>query len=623
MQTGDETSRSESTGESSESIRSSSIGLRGTLTSRIVLIYAAVLVLLSIYVRCVPVHTSELIILAATEWAIWLSMALLVGMASIVLICGWPAERRGRSLFVAVNLALGGLVVLCQLFLFEQWFFRSLEFILRLATMATWGFAVFGLVPVVLRIAQRRQERIRQPFLVGRVWFATIMALVLSESLCSIVAWRQMIVTFPESLRPPPDGELHVVALGGSAMKGVPNEPKFSIPTIVAWRMRQMYPGKTIVLKNLADVGLNLREAIRRLEFLEAKPHLLLLYSGHNEFFHEIEELAVTAKSQSPELDRWLRNSPTFVLLDRLLSRRSALQKMRRGTTPFVANHLAPSALYADRLIRFRRQLEQLAQYCRRQEISTLWFVPASSESGFEPNRSVPSRPTTESSRRELRGIYDRARSLENDGKPTAAAELYRRGLDRQPGFAEFYFRLGHCLLKLGHNAEAAQQFQRASDTDGYPVRANRDYRDLVASVAQQFQVPLIDSPEVLRRHTAKGILDRSVFYDNVHFTLKANYLLGIAACEQWHDDERLTRRFGTPVDGDRPEFAQAVSAAGMTVADLVRAYARNANALRYMTRWRFDASRRIHDAEEFDRWSRQLKNREIKPGDDGTETLR
>lgn len=194
--------------------------------------------------------------------------------------------------------------------------------------------------------------------------------------------------------------------------------------------------------------------------------------------------------------------------------------------------------------------------------------------------------------------------------------------LARQPGFAEFHFRLGHCLLELGHNAEAAKHFSLALDNDGHPIRANRHYRDLVTAIANEFQIPLIDSPHVLRQHTEKGVLDRSMFHDNVHPTMKGYYLLGIAACERLLDDKRLIHRFGTPVVGNQPKFAQAVADAGITRDDLELAYARTAHGLLWMTRWRFDATDRKHDSEEFDRWSRQLKAREIKPGDDGTEAL-
>lgn len=530
---------------------------------------------------------------------------------------------------MAVNLALVGLGVLCQMHLFERWFLRALDPLLRLTMIAAWGFAVFGLVPVVLGIARRRKNRVRQPFLAGRFWFAIVVALVVSESLCGVVLWskmtstlRQMAITLPSGLSAPPERELHVVALGGSTMLGSPYDPKFGIPTVVAWRMRKMYPDKTIVMKNLSVGGQNLRESIRCLKSLKTKPHLLLLYSGHNEFYNEMGGFIMPAESPFGGLDPLLQWSPTFVLLDRSLSRQLAMHVLRNGTESFVANPISTRADYNRRLVRFRRLLVQLAQYCRREEIAAIWFVPASSESGFEPNRSVPSRFTTERSRRELRRLYDRARSLETDGKWTEAADLYRRGLGRQPGFAEFHFRLGHCSLELGHNAEAAKHFSLAMDNDGHPIRANRHYRDLVTAVANEIQIPLIDSPHVLRQHTEKGILDRTMFHDNVHLTMKGYYLLGIAACERLLDDKRLIHRFDTPVVGNRPEFEQAVSDAGITLYDLELAYARTARGLLWMTRWRFDSTDREHDSEQFDRWSRQLKDREIKPGDDGTEAL-
>lgn len=88
MQTDAETTRSKSDGENSEPVTWSSTGTHGPLTNRIALLYAAVLMLLSITMRCATFHKQGIILQVSAEWAVWLAMSQLIGMVIIVYICG-------------------------------------------------------------------------------------------------------------------------------------------------------------------------------------------------------------------------------------------------------------------------------------------------------------------------------------------------------------------------------------------------------------------------------------------------------------------------------------------------------------------------------------------------------
>ena len=405
-------------------------------------------------------------------------------------------------------------------------------------------------------------------------------------------------------------------------MVGHPYEPKYGIAEVATWRLRQLYPQRTIVLHNLAISGQNLRQAIQRLGQLDSKPDLLLVYSGHNEFYQDMDESSMTAESPFRVVDPLLMLSPTFVMAYRPLSQRSALRGMRKGTSTLVANHILPSAACRRRLVRFREYLVQLAGFCQREQIPTLWYVPAANEADWEPNRSVPAAFQLEASEDELESLYEKGRKNEADGEFDVAITVYRRGLQSQPDFAEFHYRMGRCLLQLDRDSEAALHFQRAIDTDGHPIRANAEYRELVAEVATQYEIPFVDSPALLRAQTERGHLDRTLFHDNVHPTLKTFFLLGTAACQTVVNDPSLRERLGEPTESSPPDFSRSVEDAGITADDLALACKRIAHGTRWMTRWRFDDTARLHLAQQLERWSKQLASGEIQPGDDGSEPL-
>nr|AUN35845.1 hypothetical protein [uncultured bacterium] len=321
-------------------------------------------------------------------------------------------------------------------------------------------------------------------------------------------------------------------------------------------------------------------------------------------------------------LDRRLDTSPTFYLLNNALAAKSTLRDIWYGSTrtfaePTVGNNLT----YHHRLERFRRQLEQLAGYCRDNGIASQWIVPASAESVYEPDRSVVAEGTSASEIERMHRRYDEARGLEQSKSWQQAIDIYREELAKQPGFAELHFRLAECLVELGQYDQARKEFILARDTDGCPTRANGDYRRQIAEVAEEFQIPHFDAADVLRPETPHGIIDRSMIHDNVHPTLLAFYLIAMHAADQI-GHTTLAPRLGSPQNAAPVTLTDAVKSQDLVVNDLVHAYQYTAEDFRFFALLRFDDSRRKREADEYEQRSKQLKSGEIKPGQNGTESF-
>jgi tetratricopeptide (TPR) repeat protein len=267
--------------------------------------------------------------------------------------------------------------------------------------------------------------------------------------------------------------------------------------------------------------------------------------------------------------------------------------------------------------------LEQLADYCREKDITAQWFVPASSESGFEPNRSVldgdPSRAEIDL----LEQQYKEALALEQAGEWENAAEIYRRGLEKHPEFAEFHFRLGDCLFQLKDYQTARTHYDQSRDLDGHPVRANADYRKAVTEVAEEHQIPLIDTLALLRSHSPHDLLDRSVFHDNVHPTLKTYYYLGTEAVAQAIGRNLFTSRLGDAAEIAPARYADAVRDAGLVPDDVALAYKRYGDHFKWLGQLRSENSRRLRQGDEYLDRAEKLKAGTIEPGQEGTDPLK
>jgi tetratricopeptide (TPR) repeat protein len=444
-----------------------------------------------------------------------------------------------------------------------------------------------------------------------------------SAALLSRVLSNPNRLSFPTSLPEPPPGELHVAFVGESTMAGFPYM-KFGIPKVVGWQLAQMYPDRKIVLDDLSAVGLNLHTALARLDRLEVRPQLLLLYSGHNEFFYNVEELATDLDTPWERFDGLLEWSPLFRVLDQRISRHIGLRDLEgEGARALVDRPIASPEAREKRLARFEAELEQLAGWCARHEIAGLWFVPAGTEADYAPNRSCLDHAATDSERKEIESIERECRSRQDAGRWREAEGKYRAALERYPDFAEFHFQLAECLMHQGKSAQAAPQYSQALESDGLPVRMIEPWRQKIAEVARRHGIPLVETDAVLRPHTPSGILDRSVFLDYVHPNLRADYDLGMAAVARIRSDAPLLPQIGQPQNPAHTDFASAIASAGFTLKDLALAYRRTAEADRWMLRLRFESSRLTRDGQQYEDWSRQLDGGKILPGQNGTESLK
>jgi tetratricopeptide (TPR) repeat protein len=560
------------------------------------------------------------------DWYLYVLGAQLVAMPLCIVIAGRPRSVRGWCVFGLANAELAALAYLSAQDLLNVAAVHALVLGLRVGIASLWLFVLGGLVMVAWRSASRSPGARWGSSSLGKLWFSMLVFLLAAEPAAALVG-RVLDdpnrIAFPPSLPDPPPGELHVAFVGESTMAGFPYL-KFGIPKVVGWQLAQMYPDRKIVLDDLSAVGLNLHTALARLDRLTVRPQLLLLYSGHNEFFYDVEELATELDTPWERLDWLFEWSPLFRVLDRRISRYVGVQDLEaQGARTLVDRPIASREARAKRLARFETQLERLAGWCGRLQIPEVWFVPAGTQADYAPNRSCLDHAPTVAERSEIESLERDGRSLQTSGRFAEAAARYQTGLDRCPDFAEFHFQLAECLLHEGRPADAALHYAQALEDDGLPVRMLATWRQKVSEVAARHAIPVVETDAVLRPHTPAGILDRSVFLDYVHPNLRAYYDLGLAAIEQIRGNRSLQQSLGQPQTPAHADFASAITWAGFTPQDLALAYRRTAEADRWMTRLRFESSRLTRDAQQYEEWSRQLESGQISPGQSGIESLK
>jgi len=438
-----------------------------------------------------------------------LALAIAVLAAVMMVIPGWIPLLPRSVLRALVEVLLRTiLIVYCVVFLTS------------FAGTPLWG-------SLLVRARRGRQVRpaVARAFLISLACLASLLLLELGSTAWR--AWMHRLPTLPVKFVAAPPEECRIVVLGGSSALGEPYRPWLSVGQIVAWRLQEAIAGRRFECEILAWLGDSLEIQHRKLAALERRPHIVIIYSGHNEFAARFEEERDAGLDEEPGtwlLQRAYRaslSSPFCRLVYEVISKNRLDSPPLSGRHHLIDPPLCSPSEWADIQADFSRRLEVIVAYCDRIGAVPILIVPPANEAGYEPSRSTLPPTVGPRERHRLVQEFEEARALESR-EPAASAVRFAAILARHPGFAEAHFRLARLLEQQGRLTEAGRHYLAALDHDGLPIRCPAPLRAVCEDVARRHpRSILIDGRRELAAASPNGLLGDDVIQDTHHPTLR------------------------------------------------------------------------------------------------------
>jgi len=307
---------------------------------------------------------------------------------------------------------------------------------------------------------------------------------------------------------------LRVLCLGESSMFGVPFAFAATIPSLVRKQLRHLYPDLDVEVINLGASAINtniIREMVP--QYLSLEPDLVLVYSGHNEFYGPEGIGASWVERQVPALTPWkyrLRRLPLVSWLQRWIGRVSSGQDDGEGNLMRQVSGGAQVALESPEALRifdqFRRNLHDIVHGIREQGIpvivgeisSNLMFPPFAPRPPMNPGQ-LPSAVTS--------------------GRYAVAESLLTGGLSADSASAYYLYWRGRLCLAQGDSGAAARFLERARDHDLLKFRAPGRINEIIHQVGHDESVPVLPIDSLLRAASPRGITDSTFFSEHLHPT--------------------------------------------------------------------------------------------------------
>lgn len=311
-----------------------------------------------------------------------------------------------------------------------------------------------------------------------------------------------------------------LLGIGESSMLGEPYDARISFIGLVAEELERSHPGARVHTELVARKGASLRALYPdALKALDQHPSAVVLLSGHNDFFGDVNPAAQCAKETRGAYEL-LRGSALFRFLYARLARQGVGTVPDPGERSLLDNKIVCGPQWDDILERYAAMASVLAHACQDAGIAAVLVFPAGNEAGFNPNRSVYAGPPEERVKFEANHRCGTAALLR--GNLDEASRCLGKAAEIDPTFADVLYQRGRLSLARGEVETARDLFSRARQNDAFPWRALDEQRVALNTAAKRYEADFIDARSVISNASPSGLLDDGVFHDIHHPTLPA-----------------------------------------------------------------------------------------------------
>ncbi|MEI8381840.1 MAG: tetratricopeptide repeat protein [Planctomycetota bacterium] len=331
---------------------------------------------------------------------------------------------------------------------------------------------------------------------------------------------------------PKPLRTRRILVVGGSTVVGFPYASELAFPRHLQFSLQsQADDGDTIEVLNAGITALNSSAEVAVVaEGLKADPDVVVVYTGHNEFYGP-GGVASSSGWLSPGRYRtaaWWRRLYLVQAFRWLKSSRQPSQDLI-ASLPADLHIALEGETFQRGIARFEENLTEMASLARNARVPILFVSPVANEHHQPPIENLRAGPNhvEELAWREKLKAGERQLLWGDKTKALQLFETARAECERDPLIR---YRLAQACEKAGRLEEAVTEYQQALDLDGCRFRAPSPFRSTMAAVASRYsanEVFYVDLHAALCDGETIAIPGRRHFFEHVHLTWEGNRVVG------------------------------------------------------------------------------------------------
>jgi len=334
-----------------------------------------------------------------------------------------------------------------------------------------------------------------------------------------------------------------IFCLGGSTTAGYPYNtlPEYNCPASFPNYLRAILQyNKNMPEIEMLNLGSNAFNSLSVLKIFEDvrkyDPDLIIVYSGHNEYFGPNEFALSRSASEfySKKIfnHNFLRLRQTYLYQGmkwvlKKVTKRSQVEYQDYARWS-LANTVPFNDAYHEQVkSNFKRNLTELVRLAKKEGIQVVICTPVSNLT-FPPFVSQFSDKPVYGVKAQWDSLRNQASDLFDARDYAGALEKWREMYQIDSTFADVHYYTGMNYARLNEYRIANEALTRAVDLDNLPFRANLDIQNITRDVAKNEQVILADVDQFFRQISGKHYPEPSMLLDHVHPTEPGYYYVAI-----------------------------------------------------------------------------------------------
>jgi lysophospholipase L1-like esterase len=290
-----------------------------------------------------------------------------------------------------------------------------------------------------------------------------------------------------------------VFVLGESSAAGYPFLPLGAFSHYLSDRLRLFYPSSKIEVINIGLTAVNsftLRDLFPGI--LDQKPDLILIYTGHNEYYGALGIGSMESLGTSREMINlilYLNKYKTIELLRNAIQWGMKLFSGEERGTGTLMSRMAKdqfieykSETYEKGIAQFEENIKDMLQMAKEKNVPVILSTLVSNLRDQPPFISIKS--------------------------------------DKFPGADKIYIQ-AKAELNLNNFKKADSLFRFAKDLDGLRFRAPEELNFVIRSLCKEFNLPLVDIDSAFASISPGYITGDNMMTDHLHPTLSGYLLMG------------------------------------------------------------------------------------------------
>ena len=320
-----------------------------------------------------------------------------------------------------------------------------------------------------------------------------------------------------------------IFVLGGSTTAGYPYFFNGGFPSMLKTQLESVYPNTEFEMINLGMTAVN-SYTVRDLakECLEYEPDLLIIYTGHNEFYG-----ALGAGSSQGAFGKYLGGRPFILTLIQLkqwklyqvvrflIEKIKPTPKITERGTETLMSRLAKeqeiswgSSLYWNTIDVFEKNIRDIILWGEERNVPVLIGTVASNVRDQKPYVSIHSSEVDVPS---IEKTILNIRSLMMKNEFNKSLLEIKEAIKTDPKYALLYFYAGRCNEYLKNYEEANLQYELARDYDGLRFRASSDLNESIKAFQVYSNMYLSDIEYYLAESATNGLVGYDYMLEHLH----------------------------------------------------------------------------------------------------------